>query len=39
MILYKKQREYMYVMWECFVLMIPNIWYVYSNSFIEDLSE
>ena len=39
MILYKKQREYMHVMWECFVLMIPNIWYVYCNSFIEDLYE
>ena len=31
MIVYKKQREYMHVMWECFVLMIPNIWYVYSR--------
>ena len=25
MIVYKNQREYMHVMWECFVLMIPNI--------------
>ena len=39
MIVYKKQRECMHVMWECFVLMIPNIWYVYCNSFIEDLYE
>ena len=29
----------MHVMWECFVLMIPNILYVYCNSFIEDLYE
>ena len=34
MIVYKKQREYMHVMWECFVLMIPNIWYVYCNFLI-----